>query len=216
MAKTPQLSPWFDRQRHEDRRPFLLARNRILSAVRTWFENDGFLEVDVPALVVSPGNEAHLHAFTTQLIHSDGTSSERYLHTSPEFACKKLLAAGERKIFSLGHVFRNRERTLTHRPEFMMLEWYRVREDYRKIIDDTLSLLRLAAATTSQQIWSWRGRTCDVCADVEWLSVNAAFIRYAGVDLLSTVSVDGTSNRDALAQISPVAFGANEVLVRHF
>jgi elongation factor P--(R)-beta-lysine ligase len=208
MTNSPDLSPWYDKQRHEDRRPFLLARARIMQTIRQWFAGQSFLEVDVPALVVSPGNEAHLHAFSTQLIHNDGTASTRYLHTSPEFACKKLLAAGEEKIFSLGHVFRNRERTLTHAPEFTMLEWYRAQEDYRVIIEDTLSLVRLAA--TPHAHWNWRGRTCSVLAEAEWLSVNSAFIKYANLDLLSTLNRDGTANRDALAKISPVAFAEGE------
>ncbi len=210
MANSPETSPWYDRQRHEDRRPFLLARNRIIAGTRQWFAERDFLEVDVPAMVVSPGNEAHLHAFTTQLIHNDGTASTRYLHTSPEFACKKLLAAGEKRIFSLGHVFRNRERTLTHAPEFAMLEWYRASEVYRTIIADTLALLRLAAETTGQTNWHWRGRSCAVLAEAEWLSVNDAFIQYAGVDLLQTINADGTANRDAVAALSPVDFGAGD------
>jgi lysyl-tRNA synthetase class 2 len=111
-------SHWFEPHRHEDRRPFLLARNRIMAATRAWFAERDFLEVDVAALAISPGNEAHLHAFRTEIIRPDGQRDSLYLHTSPEFACKKLLAAGERKIFSLGHVFRNRERTTTHAPEF--------------------------------------------------------------------------------------------------
>lgn len=211
MKANPATSPWFDRQRHEDRRPFLLGRNRIMKAVRAWFDAQGFLEVDVPALVVSPGNETHLHAFKTLLIHSDGTAVDRYLHTSPEFACKKLLAAGEEKIFSLGHVFRNRERTLTHAPEFTMLEWYRVREDYRVVVEDTLVLLRLAASVAGNAMWQWRGRMCDVGAEAEWLSVQDAFTRHAGVDLLGTLHADGTANRDALAAASPVTFGRDEI-----
>jgi elongation factor P--(R)-beta-lysine ligase len=210
MVKPAKTSPWYDRLRHQDRRPFLLARNRILAAVRSWFAARDFLEVDVSALVVSPGNETHLHAFSTHLIHSDGSQSTRYLHTSPEFACKKLLAAGEQRIFYLGHVFRNRERTLTHAPEFTMLEWYRVGQDYRVVIEDTLALIRLAAEATQRTMWNWRDRICDVSAEAEWLSVNNAFIRYADVDLLATLNIDGTANRDALAKISPVTFGANE------
>jgi lysyl-tRNA synthetase class 2 len=197
-----QVSPWFTPSRHQDRRAFLLERNRIMKDVRAWFDARGFLEVDVPALVVSPGNEAHLHAFKTELINSDGSSETRYLHTSPEFACKKLLAAGEERIFSLGHVYRNRERTPTHSPEFTMLEWYRVREDYRIIVEDTLALVRLAATNP----FNWRGRVCDPFADAQWLTVNEAFITHAGVDLLATLNADGTANRDALARISLVSF----------
>ncbi len=210
MAHHPEQSPWYDKQRHEDRRPFLLARARILSTVRQWFAGNGFLEVDVPALVASPGNEAHLHAFSTQLIHNDGSSSTRYLHTSPEFACKKLLAAGEKRIFSLAHVFRNRERTLTHAPEFTMLEWYRAEEEYNTIISDTLAVVRLAAEVARHNTWQWRGRECNVADAAEWLSVNDAFSRYAAVDLLATLNADGTANRDALAGVSPVEFAHDE------
>jgi elongation factor P--(R)-beta-lysine ligase len=164
--------------------------------------------VDVPSLVVSPGNEAHLHAFETKLIHDDASSSQRYLHTSPEFACKKLLAAGEERIFSLGHVFRNRERTKTHAPEFTMLEWYRVREDYRVIVEDTLALARLAASTTGHAVWHWKDRACDPFAEAQWLTVNEAFKRFADMDLLATVTPE--PDRDALAAVSPVAFSADE------
>jgi elongation factor P--(R)-beta-lysine ligase len=210
MAISPTLSPWFDKQRHEDRRPFLLARNRIFNATRQWFADRDFLEVDTPALVVSPGNEAHLHAFATQMIHDDGSQSTRYLHTSPEFACKKLLSAGESRIFSIGHVFRNRERTATHAPEFAMLEWYRARESYTTIIEDTLAMLRMAADVTHNHIWTWRERICNVSKEADWLSVNDAFKTFAGVDLLSTLHADGTANREALAMLSPVAFAADE------
>jgi elongation factor P--(R)-beta-lysine ligase len=195
-------SPWFDPSRHVDRRPFLLARNKIIAAMRAWFAERDFLEVDCPALQVSPGNEAHLHAFQTTLIGNDGAGVPRYLHTSPEFSCKKLLAAGEKRIFNLGHVFRNRERTLTHAPEFTMLEWYRAEEDYKTIIEDTLALVRLAGEGRS---FNWRGRTCDPRASAEWLSVQDAFLKYAGVNLLSTLN-----NRDALAAVSPVAFQEGE------
>ncbi len=200
---------WFHPSRHEDRRPFLLARNKIIAATRSWFAQRDFLEVDTPALQVSPGNEAHLHAFKTTLIGNDGVGVARYLHTSPEFACKKLLAAGEKRIFNLGHVFRNRERTLTHAPEFTMLEWYRVQEDYKVIIEDTVTLVQLAASTVGQKQFNWRERFCDPFADAEWLSVADAFQNFAGVDLLSTLN-NNQSNRDALAAQSPVSFQTNE------
>lgn len=188
----------------------LLARNRITTAFRAWFAERDFLEVDCAALAVSPGNEAHLHAFATDLIRTDGATERRYLHTSPEFACKKLLAAGEARIFHLGHVWRNRERTPTHAPEFTMLEWYRAREDYQVIIADTLALAQLAANVAGTTRFDWRGRTADPFAEPQWLTVNDAFMAHAGVDLLSTIRPDGTADRDALAGLSPVAFGRGE------
>ena len=193
------ISQWFSPHRHADRRAFLLARARIMKAIRQWFDERNFLEVDVAALAISPGNETHLHGFATDLIQPDGSRVPRYLHTSPEFACKKLLAAGEERIFSLGHVFRNRERTATHAPEFTMLEWYRVREPYRTVVEDTLALVRLAAETAGASRFSWRGREADPLARAEWLSVQDAFMRHAGVDVLGS---DGV--RDELARMSPV------------
>ena len=203
-------SRWFDPHAHADRRPFLLARNRIVAAIRHWFAERDFIEVDCAAMAISPGNEAHLHAFSTELIQPDGSTERRYLHTSPEFAAKKLLAAGETRIFNLGHVWRNRERTLTHSPEFTMLEWYRVREEYETIVADTLALVQLAARVAGTQRFVWRGREADPLAGAEWLTVNDAFKAHAGVDLLATLKPDGTADREALAAASPVAFGKAE------
>ena len=197
-------SRWFDPGRHADRRPFLLARNRIIAGIRQWFTARDFIEVECGALQVSPGNEAHLHGFATDLIQPDGTSERRYLHTSPEFACKKLLAAGEVRIFDISKVYRNRERTHTHSPEFTMLEWYRARESYRIVIDDALALVRLAADTAGARLFQWRGRETSPGAEAEWLTVNDAFLRYAGVDLLATIATGGGADRDGLAERSPV------------
>ena len=194
--------PWFHPSRHEDRRGFLLARGRIISDVRRWFEERDYLEVDVPALQGSPGNEAHLHGFKTALIGPDGLAVSRYLHTSPEFACKKLLAAGEKQIYFLGHVFRNRERTATHAPEFAMLEWYHVHAPYKLIVHQTISIVQLAAAG---RVFEWRGRKCDPAAPVEWMTVAEGFQKFVGVDLLPTIG-----NRDALAAQSPVAYGRDD------
>ena len=206
----PAASHWFSPDRHADRRPFLLARNRIVAAIRAWFAERDFLEADCAALAVSPGNEAHLHAFATELIQPDGSRERRYLHTSPEFAAKKLLAAGEERIFTLGHVWRNRERTPTHAPEFTMLEWYRAREDYEAVIADTLSLVQLAARTAGTKRFHWRGRAAEPFAAPQWLTVNDAFRTHAGVDLLSTIRPDGTADRQALAGLSPVPFGKDD------
>ena len=176
-----------------------MARNRIVAGIRRWFEAREFVEVDCAALQVSPGNEAHLHGFATDLIQPDGSRQTRYLHTSPEFACKKLLAAGERRIFNLGHVFRNRERTLTHSPEFTMLEWYRANEAYSAIIADTLALIALAADIAGTSKFIWRGREADPGATPEWLTVADAFRQFASVDILQTLDSQGGANRDRLA-----------------
>jgi lysyl-tRNA synthetase class 2 len=192
-------STWWRSDVHQDRRPFLLARNRITKAFRTWFETQGFEEVETAALQVSPGAEAHLHAFATEALSAGGEAAPLYLHTSPEFACKKLLAAGEEKIFSLGKVWRNRERGPLHHPEFTMLEWYRAKAPYETLMDDCAALLALAAETARTKRFDFRGMVCDPFARPERLSVAEAFQRYAGVDLLASVASDGETDRDALA-----------------
>ena len=187
-------TPWWHPHRHADRRPVLLARNRIKRAVRAWFEERDFVEVETPALQVSPGNETHLHAFATDLRDVDGSPRRRfYLHTSPEFAMKKLLAGGERRIFTFAPVFRNRERGALHAPEFTMLEWYRAGEDYTQLMADCRDILTLAAATSGAAALNFRGRQADPRASLERLSVADAFIRFAGIDLLATLPAAGGS-----------------------
>ncbi len=190
---------WWSRERHADRLPVLAARGRIKAALRAWFETQGFTEVECGALVASPGNETHLHAFETELRTTAGEGQKLYLHTSPEFACKKLLAAGETRIFDFARVFRNRERGPLHAPEFTMLEWYRAKESYESVVADTLNVLKIAAGTTCIATMSFKGRECDPRGDAERVSVAEAFSRHAGIDLLATLSDHGEGNREALA-----------------
>ena len=86
MASADQPSPWWSQGRHRDRKPFLMARSAITRALRAWFDEQGFAEVETGILQVSPGNETHLHAPRTELASSDGVCVPRYLRTSPEFA----------------------------------------------------------------------------------------------------------------------------------
>ena len=192
-------SPWWDRDVYVDRRPFLLARGRIMASLREWFRRRGFLEVETSALQVSPGNELHLHAFTTELTAPDGARSRRYLHTSPEFACKKLLAAGEPRIFTFARVFRNRERGPLHHPEFTMLEWYRSNEPYSVLMEDCAAILVETAKAAGALRLQWKDRTADPHATPKLLTVAQAFQEFAGIDLLATLSSAGAPDRDALA-----------------
>jgi elongation factor P--(R)-beta-lysine ligase len=177
--------PWWRRDRHQDRRPFLLARGRIQRAIRSWFESQGFVEVETAALQVSPGNETHLHAFATELISPGGERRPLYLHTSPEFACKKLLAAGEKRIFTFAPAFRNRERGPLHHPAFTMLEWYRADESYERLMDDCTALIRAAAKAADAFQLAYRDRRIDPFLAPVRVSVAEAFRRHAGIDLLT-------------------------------
>ncbi len=191
--------PWWDPHRHADRQPLLRLKGRIKAGLRTWFEGQGFTEVECGILAASPGNEAHLHAFETRLTAPDGSETPLYLHTSPEFAAKKLLAAGEHRIFEFARVFRNRERTRLHAPEFTMLEWYRTGEEYGAVMDDTIALLRRAAEIAGTASLVHRDRSCDPFAEPQRLTVADAFRIHAGVEILDTLSPDGGADRDTMA-----------------
>ena len=198
-------NPWWHPMRHADRRPLLLARNRIQVGLRGWFADAGFTEVDPAALQVSPGNEAHLHAIATEAVDAAGGRRRLYLHTSPEFAMKKLLAAGERAIFAFAHVWRNREGGPRHAVEFTMLEWYRTGADYAVLMEDCAAILALCAKSAEATVLRHGEATCNPLAPPERLSVADAFARHAGIDLLATLAPDGTPDRDALAAAAVAA-----------
>jgi len=192
-------TPWWMPERHADRRAGLITRNRIQAALRGWLAARDFVEVDLSALAVSPGNEAHLHGFATSAIGNDGVPRAMYLHTSPEFAMKKLLAAGEVRIAAFAHVWRNRERGALHSPEFTMLEWYRVGQGYDVLMDDCVAFVRIAAQVAGTRVLRFRGVECDPFAPPDRISVQDAFMRYAGVDVLASVDRAGVPMRDAMA-----------------
>ena len=148
-------------------------------------------------LQVSPGNETHLHAFATELVRTDLSRRDLYLHTSPEFAMKKLLAAGETKIFTFAPVFRNRERGALHAPEFTMLEWYRADTPYETLWDDCAAIVRIAAETSGHVPWAFRGKACDPLKPLGRRTVEEAFAA-AGIDLGATLA-ETSVDRDGLA-----------------
>jgi elongation factor P--(R)-beta-lysine ligase len=193
-----QPSPWWTPGVHADRQPLLRARRRVQAALRDYLEARDFIEVETAILQVSPGNETHLHAFATDLVAPGGERRPVYLHTSPEFACKKVLAAGERRIFEFARVFRNRERGPLHHPEFTMLEWYRTRETCDALMDDCAHFLAIAAAAAGTDRFVFRGREADPMAVPERLTVAKAFSLYAGIDLLATLG-KGPPDRDGFA-----------------
>jgi lysyl-tRNA synthetase class 2 len=180
-------APWWRPDRLAARRAKLATRDQVKRAVRDFFDASGYVEVETPALQASPGLEPHLRAFAT-VLHDprDGGARPRYLHTSPEFAMKKLLAGGIDRIWQLARVYRNGERGATHHPEFSMLEWYRAGASYRDLMDECERLLRVAQDAAGVEALRWRDNRAD--ANLPWrrLTVAEAFARYTGIDLLAT------------------------------
>jgi lysyl-tRNA synthetase class 2 len=150
--------------------------------------------VECGAVQVSPGNETHLHGFEVLWRPEGGPKQTRYLHTSPEFAAKKLLAAGETRIVDFARVWRNGEQGPLHSPEFTMVEWYRAHADWRDVMADTLALARTAQAAGGNGALRWQGRSCDAAAEPEMITVAEAFAAHAGIDLAACLD-----DRDALA-----------------
>ena len=162
------------------RLPFLRRRAALTRAVRGFFLDRGYLEVETPYAVPAPGEEVHLRAFETARHHPDGTTERLWLHTSPEFAMKRLLVAGAGSIFQFARVWRNGEGSALHAPEFTMLEWYRPGAGMDALIEEVSSLLR----SVLPPVVCCRGVTSDL-SRFERLTVAEAFARYAGVDLLA-------------------------------
>jgi len=181
------MEQWWRPERLAQRRAKLEMRARIVAAVRAFFARQGFVEVDTPALQVSPGLEPHLRAFATDLHDPrDGRTVRRYLHTSPEFAMKKLLVSGIPRIWQLTHVFRDGERGATHHPEFSMLEWYRAGASWRDLLPDCVALLRASQAVAGAESLTWHGHNADAGRPWREISVAEAFHRYCGIDIVAT------------------------------
>lgn len=166
-----------------------IARMCLIKEIRHFFDTEGFAEVDTPALQVCPGMEVHLKAFTTRLDSPLGDSgSTRHLHTSPELTMKKLLVAGLPKIYQLCHCYRNEEIGTTHLPEFTMLEWYRKNTTYTAMMDDTERLVKCCAKVCGVELLRFKDVVCNPFCEWEKITVAEAFSKYAGIDLMATLS----------------------------
>jgi lysyl-tRNA synthetase class 2 len=193
--------PAWHPERFAKRQPYLEARVRIRNALRAWFDSQGFTEVETPCLQVSPGMEVHLKAFETRLAMPFEDAKQRiFLHTSPEFAMKKLLAAGLPRIYQLARCFRNEELSPTHQPEFTMLEWYRAGVEIDDLMTDCESLLKTVLQTIGQSHFAWRGQVCDAFEPWQRLTVAQAFAEFADIDLLASIDDENEPDSRPLAE----------------
>ncbi|MGH1455319.1 MAG: EF-P lysine aminoacylase EpmA [Alphaproteobacteria bacterium] len=180
---------WWLRHNFDKKRENVIARSRVIKALRTYFDDRDFIEVDTPALQICPVMDAHIHAFETVYKPMDKSGDKvLYLQTSPEFDMKKLLSAGMERIYQVAHVYRNGESTSRHSPEFMLLEWYRTGVDYEVLMDDCEELLRSVSSSVSAKVFQYKDKVCDPFAESQKISVVEAFEKYADIDLSCVLS----------------------------
>lgn len=180
---------WWHKNEFSVKKLNLYKRAKLVKSIRTWFDSNDFLEVESPSLQKSPGMEAHLRAFRTEKISPElDKSEELFLHTSPEFAMKKLLVAGLPKIYQICHCFRNAEGSSLHSCEFTMIEWYRANSNYNKIMQDCEKLIRFCATETGTKTLKHKDMQSDPFAEWEKISVIDAYKKYAGI----TVNLDAS------------------------
>ncbi len=177
---------WWHPEEFNQKKTNLKTRQKIMRAIRSHFDAQDFDEVETPILQVCPVMDTHIHAFQTELKGVD-LKVERtpYLHTSPEFAMKKLMVAGVENLYQICHVFRNCEGSSRHVPEFTMIEWYRTGADYTHIMQDCVELLRDCAKAVDITHYCYKEYKCDPFAEWERLSICEAFERYADIKLES-------------------------------
>ncbi len=162
--------------------PILRLRAQLLRAVREFFAARGVLEVDTPALVRHAVTDRHIESARVQL---PGHGATLYLHTSPEYAMKRLLAAGSGDIYQLAHVFRGEEAGALHNAEFMLLEWYRC--------GFPMAALMTEVATLCTELLGLPNAPA-----IEHLRYTEAFARHLGIDPLDAPL--GTLRERAIAQ----------------
>lgn len=190
---TTNLSKWWKPDLYLKNQPNRLARMTVFQTIRAWMMKEGFLEVDTPALQISPGLEVHLKAFKTEFDNPLRTAPQTfYLHTSPEFTMKKLIVAGLPRIFQLCKTYRNEGVSTTHQPEFTMLEWYRREETYEKIMEDTMHIVQSCAKACHVTELRRGDRCCNPFQKWERLTVAEAFQRYVHIDIMKTIPTEPT------------------------
>ena len=187
---------WWQPEIFEKKQKFLEKRALIMRLLRSFFDDQKFIEVETPALQICPVMEAHIHAFKTELLNIDRSVSQAmYLHTSPEFDMKKLLTAGMEQIYQICHVYRNAEGSKLHSPEFTLLEWYRAEADYQTLMDDCVDMFRYVAKGIGIELYTHGEKACNPFDEWQRLSVVQAFETLAGIQLGNHLE-----DRDSFAQ----------------
>lgn len=184
---------WQKIKQNPDLVSLFLVREKVIDTLRAFFKSRNFHEVETPLLVKSPGTEPYLEVFDTTLKFAEGDSYPAYLLTSPEYAMKKLLAAGFGNIFQICKSFRNKEgRSSRHNPEFTILEYYRSEADYTALMKDMEEMLvELAVAIKGERAkegFDYQGMHINLQTPFLRYSVREAFEQFANVDVETLLS----------------------------
>lgn len=197
---------WWDKEVFEKKINNLKTRSLIIDSIRTFFKQQDFFEVDTPILQVSPGIDTHIHVFKTTLKDPLGEETKDfYLHTSPEFAMKKLISTQTKemeKIFQITKVFRNENISKKHLPEFTMIEWYRVNASYIDLMKDCEDLIKTIASKLKIKKVKWENYECDLFKKWEKISVNEAFKKYANFDITDAIDNDENPSAKTIARFA--------------
>lgn len=192
---------WEKIKNNQKLRNNLIWRGQIIRLIRQWFYDEGFVEIETPALVKLPGMEPYLNPFKTSLVDERGQQHDAYMITSPEYAMKKLLAAGFTKIFQICKCFRNSEPFGgLHNPEFTMLEWYRTGANYLDLMDDTEKLIKYLLGYLNQNKKSkiknkkyiLKIKDADIDLSLSWerLPMKDAFWKFCKLDLNELLTLE--------------------------
>ncbi|MFG1500179.1 EF-P lysine aminoacylase EpmA [Halobacteriovorax sp. XZX-3] len=157
----------------------------LQQAIRNFFNKDGFMDVLTPPIVENPGMEVHIHPFAIHSVHQNKTH-DLFLHTSPEFHMKELLQEGLEKVFTMSYCFRDEPNSSTHRKQFIMLEWYRANENYKKIMEDTIDLYRFC----HDYLKSKGVRVIELNDKIKKATVQEIFLEVLNIDILELMDRD--------------------------
>jgi len=158
----------------------LAIRARVIQAIRRFFIDHDYLEVETPCRLPAPAPEAHIDAVAAE---------NWYLHTSPELCMKRLLAAGYPRIFQICRCFRSKERGRRHLPEMTLLEWYSAGHNYLDMMDQCRDLIRFTAKQTGlKNVLVYQGRNIDLEARWDRMTVAQAFDKFASMSMQAAIA----------------------------
>lgn len=178
------MTTWHELKDNPQLKEFYQKRAKIISLTRAFFEREGFIETETPIAVALPGQEPELFPVPVTLHNPQGRANRYYLQTSPEFAMKKLLAAGFEKIFQICKCFRDYESFGgLHNPEFTMIEWYRANATYKDIMDDTERLFQFVGGALGTRTVVWSGHAIDIAGAWDRKTMKQVWQEYVGVNL---------------------------------